>query len=824
MKKSMKKIVASAMFLLPAIVPAVAQHPNKQLVNQNTPSYAEYFSWVNNTNEGTTESNTFINFDFFQWMKERYGMQLDIYAFDAGAIDGAKMYGDMSNSRFMKHFPNGFAPIANRAKAMGMSLGLWGGPDGFGTTDEEAKARIAMMKSLVTDFNFRLFKLDAVCGQLREDKYEYFDNMMTEIRNYAPDFIFLNHRLQLGKGTKHSTTYLLGGDETYIDVHMSNDMTAPHHRAKALARKLPEGLTRLTEDHGVCLSSCLDGWEDDLILQAFNRNLIMAPQIYANPWLLRDEELSYLAYIFNLHRDYRDILVAGKPLPEAQYGPEAVTRGDGKTQFITLRNLTWNTKKYKIKLDSVAGLENKKDVKVRLYHPYILDLGTHAYGSEVEVEVLPFASSLVKLTTDTEKDRVALSGIPYQIINDRTGNSVEIKLLGEAGHKYSVKIERGAELFSSAQVEGKQLRQLLNGGKAEIAFTGEPVSLQWHRQVGRLTECPVPEDISSIYWATCFAADNNALECRSLQRAGETGIDVVQKARDAFFNQNLFREREIWDKYMFDGDPTTAFSISMRWGDPREQSESSFCLDLGKEQLLDSLTIHSFDEYSIIPLKSEEGVQAYVSSDMKQWKEITFIAGRQMNIPLQEAGNIRYIRFSPCPIRISEVCGYKDGQCVSREGWHASNLFRTYGSEHCAASQVWKSEFTLDHIEEGAYLCIAVNGTHGKEGAWAGLKIDGEYVGCPDRSVSFTSNTWEYKSANSDRNYTYYVPLTQEMKGKKIEAYVMLLRDNEQYVNTERPGEVLERPHVKEVNTQIDPEVWVTAHHKPYKNKVLVLK
>lgn len=822
--KIAKHLVVSSMLLATFSVPTTAQHSNKQIVNQKTPSYAEYFSWINNTNEGATEANTFINFDFFQWMNKRYGMQLDIYAFDAGAIDGAKMYGDMNNPRFKKHFPNGLSPIAGRSKAMNMTLGLWGGPDGFGDTEEEAESRIKMMESLVTDYNFRLFKLDAVCGQLRENKYDYFDRMMTDIRNYAPEFIFLNHRLQLGKGTKHSTTYLLGGAETYIDVHMSNDVTAPHHRAKALARELPEGLTRLTEDHGVCLSSCLDGWEDDLILQAFNRNLIIAPQIYANPWLLRDDGFSYLAYIYNLHRDYRDILVDGKVLPSEQYGPEAVTRGDGKTQFITLRNLTWYPKTYKIKLDSITGLKEEKDVKVRLYHPFILDLGTHSYGSEIEVEVLPFKTSLIKLTTDAEKDRIALSGIPYQIVNDRAGDMVEVKLLGEKGHKYDVEIERGTELFTSAQVDGKIIKELLSNHKATISFSGEPISEEWHRKVGTFKECPIPEDISSIYWSTCFAADNNALECRSLQRAGKTEFDAVQNARDAFFNQKLFREREIWDKYMFDGDPQTAFSISMRWGDPRENGESSFCLDLGSEQTLDSLIIQSFDEYSIAPLKSEEGVQAYVSSDMKEWKEITFIAGTNMNIPLRDAGNIRYVRFSPCPMRISEVCGYKDGKTLNRDRWHASNLFRTYGGEHCTASKVWKNEFILNHICEGAYLCIAVNGKYGKEEAWAGLKVDGKYVGCPDRAVSFTSNTWEYKSANSNGNYTYYIPLSKDMEGKKIEAYVMQITENIQFVNNERPNGTTEVSNTELSELQINPEIWITAHHKPFDEKTLILK
>ena len=31
-----------------------------------TPSVPQYFSWINNTNEGSTEEQTLINLDFFQ--------------------------------------------------------------------------------------------------------------------------------------------------------------------------------------------------------------------------------------------------------------------------------------------------------------------------------------------------------------------------------------------------------------------------------------------------------------------------------------------------------------------------------------------------------------------------------------------------------------------------------------------------------------------------------------------------------------------------------------------------------------------------------------
>ncbi len=60
--------------------------------DEKTPSRSEYFSWINNTNEGTTEKQTLSNMEFFCWLHDEYGMVLDIYAFDAGAIDGAGLH------------------------------------------------------------------------------------------------------------------------------------------------------------------------------------------------------------------------------------------------------------------------------------------------------------------------------------------------------------------------------------------------------------------------------------------------------------------------------------------------------------------------------------------------------------------------------------------------------------------------------------------------------------------------------------------------------------------------------------------------------------
>ncbi|MFC2128566.1 hypothetical protein ACFLRR_01700 [Bacteroidota bacterium] len=318
--------------------------------DEKTPSLSQYFSWINNTNEGSTEAQTLANLDFFKWLHDDYGMILDIYVVSAGAIDKGRWYGSMESDEFKTQFPNGFEPIYLKAKEMGTRLGTWGGPDGFGNTAKEEQKRIDMIVKLCKDYEFRLLKFDAVVGQLRDEKQEAFIRMMTECRKYSPDLIFLNHRLNLSEeARKHATTSLWGGVETYIDVHMPNwKITAPHHRASALSRDVVPGLIRLTEDHGVCLSSCLDYWEDDLVLQAFNRSLILSPQLYGNPWFLKDDEYPKLARIFNLARKYGDILVEGIVLPENIYGLKAVSRGDNETRLITLRNLEWDKKSFNL--------------------------------------------------------------------------------------------------------------------------------------------------------------------------------------------------------------------------------------------------------------------------------------------------------------------------------------------------------------------------------------------------------------------------------------------------------------------------------------------
>ena len=763
--------------------------------DETSPSRAQYFSWINNTNEGATEYQTMVNLEFFGWLKREYGMQLDIYAFDAGAIDGKRFYGSVSSERFKKQFPRGFDPMYVRAKELGIRLGVWGGPDGFGDSEEEAARRIEQMVSLCRDYEFALFKFDAVCGPLRPEKEDYFIEMMTRARSYSPDLILLNHRLGLERAKPYATTFLWGGAETYIDVFMNNRVTAPHHRAEAISRGLVPDLARLTEDHGVCISSCIDYWEDDLILQAFNRSLILSPQIYGNPWLMRDDEFPRLARIYNVHRRYRDILTSGIVLPDS-YGRHAVSRGDGNTRVITLRNLSWEEKTYRVTLGPELGLENSPLYYLRQFHPVERVLGTYRSGETIEVKVEPFRSYML-IAGNEPFAEPGLIGSDYLLVKDNGGKELIYDILGLPGGSTYVQLEQ-PDLFESAMINGESEQRLPRGRVIELTFPGEPLTLPLHRRLGSLSPAKVPADAETLYEATVFAADNNALEVRSLLRSGETEIKEVEEARQAFFNQETFRKRGIWDRNLFDGDPATSFFPSRKYKRDQRILGGCFRLDLGAVINPDSIVLIAPDEYSLQPLLASEGNYVEISEDLVNWTTITYLAGERMVI---EAGQpLRYLRFREYADRLSEIEVYSEGKTLDNSLFRASNLFA-----HPVVMKpvrAWRTVLTTPEIAPGSYISVAINGDHGEEGAYAALKIDGRYIGAPDRARSYPSNTWEYINARGSSNYTYYFPADSDWAGREIEVFVLGYGESKEPLN---------------------PEVWISAGPSPYSRIRLTL-
>ena len=804
-------------FFLSAIMLAAVMHPGESLdltyedvfpgANQKTLSRSFFFDWISSQYEGSTEEETLIKLDFFKWLHDEYGMALDVYSLDVGNIDDGPYtagvgrlfpnhWGTLDSEEFRVQFPRGFDPIYEKAKSFGCRLGIWMGPDGFGDTPDEEKARADMLLKFCRDYNFFLFKIDAVAGQLRPEKQAAFIRTIKKCREYTPDLIVANHRLDLGETAPYATTYLWEGAETYIDVFSRNSQTASHHRVGAISRELPPGLNRLVEDHGVCLSSCLDFWEDDLILQAFNRNLLLSPEIYGNPWLLRDDEFPKLARIFNLHRKYRNILIDGIILSERDYGPYAVSRGDDRRRFITLRNLTWDPVKYRIQLDDSIGLKTDEDIELIRFHPSERIIGRFKSGASVAVEVLPFRSCLL-MATAQPTDEVGLAGCDYEVVRDVPGKPVIIKLLGFPGSRAHIKLMTKRK-FSGATLAGRNYPDLLNNSEVSVNFPGYLLKKRWHRRLGGLRPCEVPTDAVSLYEATCFAGDSNALEVRSLLRSGPTRIPQVKKARQAFFDQPMFVNRGIWCKNLFDGDINTFFIARLEGRALR--------IDFGEPIKMDRLVIkiRSKYEHDINPPLHSFGKDnvAEVSSDLKTWIPVGKWSGKgtiaMARIP--DETPIRYVRIQGAPRRVAEVIGYRDGIELDRSKWRASNLFFPYTKK--TAKQAWSLSFELDEIQKGSYLAVALNGLHGDEGAYAALRIDNLAVGAPDRAVSYPSNTWEYDNVIQDSNYSYYFPLTANLAGKKIDVVVLVMKDG---------------------TNNFQPEIYLTAYPIPFETKKLIL-
>ena len=176
------------------------------------------------------------------------------------------------------------------------------------------------------------------------------------------------------------------------------------------------------------------------------------------------------------------------------------------------------------------------------------------------------------------------------------------------------------------------------------------------------------------------------------------------------------------------------------------------------------------------------------------------MADKEIVMHLDGKEKIRYIRFRGTPEIVQEIEGYLGLKKLSRRKWRGSHLFARYS--RVRARKAWQHSFTLNEIPKGSYLAIALNGEHGIEGAYAAIRVNGKPVGAPDRSVSFPGNGFENPPRKRSSNYTYYVPLTEDMKGAKIDAVILGMRGG---------------------TDKFKPEVWLTTYPTPYSEMMLSL-
>ena len=754
-------------------------------------SVPQYFSWVNHNNDGTTEEITLTNLDFFAWLKREFGMNIEIYAFDAGNFDSPDYkFFDPENEQFKKNFPNGFSKVAERARELGIKLGYWCGPDGFGETEEDAEKRSRQIIDLVEKYEAGLLKFDLVGGDIRPEKIPMFEKTIIECRKICPELIVLIHRLNIGDAQRFATTFLWEGLESYTDVLIRNRNCAPHHRECGLRRGLVPDMLRLTEDHGVCLSSCLDYFEDELVVQAFSRALILSPEIYGTPALLRDDEFPRLARIYNLAAKYRKQLVEGFPLKDddvCRFGENAVSRGDARTRVMTFKNLEWKPFEAVIRLDETIGLSADGDITVVQYHPTQRLLGPFKKGDIVRVPVAQFRTCLVVASVDGVDD-ILLSNCDYEVVRDVAGSPVTVNIARANGN-----VRVLSQGFKSASLDGKKTPELLADG-TEInvnVINKEPEYL------GKFELCDTPDFAEALYEADCFATDGHSLEMQSLIRAGKTKYPEVEAARNAFFGQEGYWIRGCDPEYMFDGKDETFYDArSRKYG--RRIKNGCLRVDLGKEILADSVRIEVFaaDEGSEGCVPNVFPDLGQTSRDRVSWHDMPLVSkkefrraeepfpienvdrkiydkGSRVELVYSAAAQFRYLRLPSPPDHIHALEFYKDGKKLDVGTPKASNMLAAFKDfDRIVSTRKLTVEVPADASPD-AFITVAVDDIYGNDSLYVAAVCNGEYIGCFDRAPAHPVNWWGHWVVECSHKSSHYIRVDENMRGKKIDIYAL---------------------------------------------------
>ena len=625
---------------------------------------------------------------------------------------------------------------------------------------------------------------------MREEKRHEFARSMQECRKYSPDLILLNHRNDLGEEEKYATTFLWGGMETYVDVHCYNTVTALHNRAYTFFRGHTPDLKRLTEDHGVCISSSVGYFEDDLVYQAFNRSLILAPEIYGNPWLMRDDELPRLARIYNLHRRFRNILVDGM-LPDptlGDLGNNAAFRGSEKQRFFTTGNATWTAKEIKIPLNEKIGLSPIKKVCVHRYFPTELFIGEFEYGETVTLSLPPFRAALYQICDSELCDNVVVGGEYRVIKEDEYGNLKQIELLN---------------------ADNDSLMLYKSGNVIPLNKTVPDVRQHDPIKLGNLSACPIPQNAEQLYETACFFSDNDSLEKRSLVRAGKTNIPQVQAARNAFFTQASYLLRGCDCSSPFDGNENSIFDTKSRiyvnWNKRKGFRINSGCLrvDFGSIINADRIEIEYFDAHcqpDYMFDKQEPTAVGDISTDLKTWTNTPLFANLDLGIAenryfayvvdkpnttqgnrmkavyaINNAQSFRYFRL-PSPMdRIYTIKAFNQDTEIKLNNPHLTNLFASYCDKRPIHAK--RASFRLTNLPNSPYIAAAFEGVTGYENAYCCAEVDGEFYAFPSRAPAYPTHAYEHPVHPVEGFYTFYLPINKEWAEKEITIYALFAGD-----------------------------------------------
>jgi hypothetical protein len=198
------------------------------------------------------------------------------------------------------------------------------------------------------------------------------------------------------------------GEETYIDVHITNTTAALHNRDSSIGRELTSEFYktpfRQFEDHGICFNSCVEKWEDDLVAQAFGRASVLSPELYGTFFFLGDEDYPRLARLIQLHKRSEPMLKKAFPLSDGD-----IAHGDGRSSLIVLRNPTWAYRTKSVPLDGTIGLAAAPGtpLTVRQRHPreFLVSKQGIKAGESLRIELEPFDVQMIQVELLLDQER-----------------------------------------------------------------------------------------------------------------------------------------------------------------------------------------------------------------------------------------------------------------------------------------------------------------------------------------------------------------------------------------------------------------------------------
>ena len=779
-----------------------------------------YFDWLCHDNSGPRESEVLANFAALRRLKELYGLQLDIYNSDAGLVESQGTYYPQFRDNFLARFPAGLRPIADAAAALGMRLGLWIGPDGFGEVPEAMAARRTQLLSWVRDFNVGLFKMDTVVSALEhkdkyilEKKYQSLADALAEARRLDPAFIAINHRINNSPYMLTITDCLLWrGQETYIDVHISNRTASLYNRDCSIGRELTSEFYkapfRQFEDHGICFNSCLEKWDDDLITQAFGRASVLSPEMYGAFFFLRDADYPRLARLIQLHKQSEPLLKTAFPLPDGD-----VAHGDGRSSLVLVRNMTWETRAKTIPLDGSIGLSAAPGapLTVRQRHPYELLMskaGGFAAGTSLTIEMDPYSIRLIQVDAGLPAEPY-LAGIPYEIIPGPDAGSFGLKLLGRPGQASDVTFfnfaGRTVRTDSGAAVP-------VGGAPWRVAFPGRPQGEEpFSLGPDFRDDAASAADGERLAELAKFTLDDDALEIREMEalKREPSSLPEIEACRAYMRAKVVAAEGSA--RNAFDGDPLTRWSDGFPRRSPFTGSPAAYRsdaslwrIDLGRPTDLAKLELRIVRRTDAAFLDAVE-----TSLDLKTWASIGglslkaaeaipfFTELRQRGKPVRifdvdsgdrtpvsvgfplPPGPCRYVRLRGRNFSVSEIQGTDGlGRPLDRSGWHATNFF----GETPAPRRVLKSVDVVKDDGPGREYAVAVQAGPAKldsvDGVYVVALVDGRPVVFPHRAPSYPYHNYEWTSGSSKlAGMTFRLPIEKGWRGKTVEFRVMMFGD-----------------------------------------------